>query len=292
MRKSILLSIALATAILCACGKQETQVDRSFPSQISQTGSTELIVDPYETSYASEHPKIVKQIDGYDVNGALVEQQINTATSDIAAGLVGVDDISTGEFYTIGSDGKRSKTSLWAYSYDTSGHMTQKKLINYEKDGGTVQSDSESAEQAYTIDYTYNANGDRETEITKVTNSHGTKIQKSITTYYYDENSVCTGYTVFNGADNITQKTKYVNNTNGKPVKEKTYSLDGGLVQIVINSYNKDGTVSFTETQTGYGVPKTRKDYFYDEQGYLIKMVTYKAQDGKLQKDRAYLYAY
>lgn len=288
------ICLALLTSVLClvACGQAKEMVDTSFPSQISQTGSTSLYVSEYETSYAEEKPKNISEINGYNTKGILVEQQINTKTSELATGMTGIEDIVNGEKYTVTSDGVKSKTSSWSYGYDDNGRVEKKQVVAYTKENGTVQSDSESTAQIYTVYYTYDADGNQRSETTKTKDIRNNETTVLVTTYSYSDDGICTGYTLFNCEDNITQKTTFINNTNGKPVKEKTYSSDGDLLQVIINSYNLDGTLSYTETQTKDGMPESRTSYFYDDQGYLIKTATYQGKDGELEKYRVYIYTY
>lgn len=291
-KRCILLAILISAISLSACGETEISVDTSFPSQISQTGSTALYVSEYETSYAEENPKNISQIDGYNTKGVLVEQQLNTKTSELATGMTGIEDIVNGEKYTITSDGVKSKTSSWSYDYDDNGRVSQKQVVAYTKENGTVQSDSDSTEQIYTIYYTYNEDGNRMSETTKTKDIRNHETTVLVTTYSYSDDGICTGYTLFNCGSNITQKTAFINNTNGKPVKEKTYSSDGDLLQVAVNSYNSDGTLSYTETLAKDGTPESRTSYFYDKQGYLIKTATYQGENGELEKNRVYVYMY
>lgn len=291
-RRRLLFAALAVSACLCACGETEASVDTSFPAQISQTGSTALSVDEYQTSYAEKNPKYILEIDGYDSKGVLVEQQINKKTGDLDVGLTGIEEIMSGAKYTVASDGVKSKTLSWSYEYDDNGNVAGKETVVYTKDNGTVQSDSESSQQIYIIYYTYTGDGNRKTETTKTRNIRNAETTVSVTTYNYNEDGSCSGYILFNNQDDITQETKFINNTNGKPVKEKTYSSGGKLIQTVINSYNPDGTLSYTQTQSADGSTESRQEFVYDEQGYLIKSLMYKAKDGKLQKYRAYIYQY
>lgn len=281
-----------AMILLCSCGETKAFVDHSFPKQIQQTGSTALSVTAYETSYAEEHPKNVAQIDGYNTKGVLVEQQINTKSSELAIGLTGFESILNGELYTIASDGVKSKTSSWTYSYDDNGNITEKETVIYTKPDGTVQSDSESTEQIYTIYYTYNTDGNKETETTKTRDNTNAETTVSVVTYTYNEDGSCAGYTLFNSVNNVIQETTFINNTNGKPVKEKTYAASGELIQTIVNSYNSDGTLSYSETQSEKGILQARTSYIYDEQGYLVKTATYQGKNGQLEKNRVYVYQY
>lgn len=134
--KRLLLVALAASACLCACGETEISVDTSFPAQISQTGSTALSVDEYQTSYAEKNPKCILQIDGYDSKGVLVEQQLNKKTGDLDVGLTGIEEIMSGAKYTVASDGVKSKTLSWSYEYDDDGNATKKRRLYTQKTMG------------------------------------------------------------------------------------------------------------------------------------------------------------
>ena len=290
-KKGLITAVILAAAvILSGCQKEISSADPSFPSSIKNTGSSEITAELYTESYASRHPKLIASIEGYDANGVLAEEQENTHMSDIQLVLTTTENYVDGTHYVISSDGVKAKTSSWEFSYQD-GKVSKKQVLVYSGENA-LQENSKSDMQSYTVEYTYTGDGNVSTETTKVTTESGSKKTKSVMTYFYTEEGICSGYTLFNMQDNILQETKYVNNTNGKPVKEKTYSSDGACIQTVMNSYNSDGTISQTEIKDVSGNPTERRNYIYDKNGYLIKSLLYQMEDGKLTPYRAYIFQY
>lgn len=290
-KKGLITAVILAAAVmLSGCQKEISSADPSFPSSIKNTGSSEIMAEPYTESYASRHPELIASIEGYDANGVLVEEQENTQMSDIQLVLTTTESYVDGTHYAVSSDGVKTKTSSWEFSYQD-GKVSKKQVLVY-SDENALQENSESDMQSYTVEYTYTGDGNVSTETTKVTTESGSKKTKSVMTYFYTEDGICSGYTLFNMQDNILQETKYVNNTNGKPVKEKTYSSDGTCIQTVINSYNSDGTISQTEIKDSSGNTTERRNYIYDKNGYLIKSLLYQMEDEKLTPYRAYIFQY
>ena len=290
-KKGLITAVILAAAvILSGCQKEISSADPSFPSSIKNTGSSEITAEPYTESYASRHPKLIASIEGYDANGVLAEEQENTHMSDIQLVLTTTESYVGGAHYAVSPDGVKAKTSSWEFSYQD-GKVSKKQVLVYSGENA-LQENSESDMQSYTVEYTYTGDGNISTETTKVTTESGSKKAKSVMTYFYTEDGICSGYTLFNMQDNILQETKYVNNTNGKPVKEKTYSSDGACIQTVMNSYNSDGTISQTEIKDASGNTTERRNYIYDKNGYLVKSLLYQMEDGKLTPYRAYIFQY
>lgn len=290
-KKGLITAVILAAAvILGGCQKEVSSADQSFPSSIKDTGSSEVMVEPYRESYASGHPKLVTSIEGYDAKGVLTEEQENTHMSDIQLVLAATDNYVGGTRHAVSSDGVKTKTSSWEFSYQD-GKVSKKQVLVY-SDENVLQENSESDMQNYTVEYTYTGDGNISTETTKVTTESGSHKTKSVMTYFYTEEGTCSGYTLFNMQDNILQETRYINNTNGKPVKEKTYSSDGTCIQTVMNNYNPDGTISQTVVKDASGAITERRNYIYDKNGYLIKSLLYQSEDGKLTPYRAYIFRY
>ena len=269
--------------MLFQCTGPSESADPSFSSVMRNTGSAEITVEPYTESYASKHPVPASKICGYDARGKLVEEQQNVLMSDIALTLAATNNISDSTLYTVSENGAKTKQSSWEYSYED-GHVSKKTVRLYSDD------DNDGPGKWYTVRYSYTGSGELSAETTSVTSSSGSDKTKSVVTYFYNDDQSCSGYTTFNVQDNILQRTEYVNNTNGKPVREKTYSSDGTCIRTVVNAYNTDGTISRQEIKDQSGETQSRTEYFYDRDGYLMKSLVYNNDDGTLKPYRSYLY--